>query len=276
MGRGLHLDGYSRVRTSPGEKKERIVGVPEKGRNAGIALREELTRDDTEEILDILNGRGKEAAKTGEDFTEIWKEAKNYDFIRLKDTGRAFPRPIFTEIRVSDKTIRSYKESPTKDNFDRFYQSFDQMIEENCSPEEITRDFEDLARDVASREGYELEKIFGDEVKWAAMNNCLEAEPETVLLPEDFPSLGQAVVYSYWDIQPDYTTFQDYAKENGFSGMDEEELISETPTEVAGIYVFVSGGTADDQDLEYEAVPGFTSQLGLFQNRYKNSVENRS
>ena len=238
-----------------------IVGVPQKGRNAGIALREELDREDTDEILDILNGRGKKAAKTGEGFKQIWKEVKDYDFIDLEDTGRNFPRPVFTELLDSRDRVKGFSGAALEQDFDSFYQGFDQLIEENYSVEEISRDFEDLAQEVAEENGYCLDEKYEDEVKWAAMNTELEAEPDTVLIPEEFPTIGKAAADNYWSSDFEYRTFQDYAADNGLS-QREEGILGQSPQEVAGAYMYVSGGTARQEGVEYEPVPGFKSRLG--------------
>lgn len=265
---GLHA-GYT-ANTAVGSTTSSI-GVPQKGRNAGIALGEELNREDTDEILDILNGRGKIAAKTGEGFTEIWKEVKDYDFIELRDTGRKFPRPVFTELKQSSGKVRGFSGAALEQDFDKFYQGFDRLIEDQYSVEEISKDFEDLAREAADDEGYKLTSSlgYGEEdrcVKWAAMNTDLQTEPDTVLIPEEFPSIGKAVAENFWSSDPEYQTFQDYAVENGVSELDEEEILERTQEQVAGAYMYVSGGTAREEGVEYEPVPGFKSRLGRFEN----------
>jgi len=256
--------------------KNKLIGVPEKGRNAGIALREELNRDDTEEVLDILNGRGKTAAKTGEGFMEVWNDVQEYDFIELKDDGRLFPRPFFTELEISNKVMSSYIKNPMEEGFDRFYQGFDQFIEENYERDQINGDFEDLVTDAAERNSYKIRETYGDTVNWGVMNTNLEFTPETVLIPEEFQEIGKAVAENYWDDNPEYTTFSEYSSKQDIESVEEEEMLAETPEEVAGSYMFVSGDTAKDAGLKCEAIPGFESQLGKFQNQYKNSVENRS
>lgn len=251
------------------------IGVPEKGRNAGIALREELERDDIGEILDILNGKGKKAAKTGEGFTEIWKEVGDYDFIELRDTGRNFPRSVFTELVDSGEKVSSYSESPLEQDFDRFYQGLDRIIEENYSFKKISRGFEDIVTEIAQEEGYRLTESYGDEVKWGVMNTSLSVEPETVLLPAEFKNIGKAVAENYWENDPDYLSFQEYREECNMPITGEEEILAETPENVSGAYMFVSGDTAEEAGLEYKQLPGFTSKLGVFEkNQYKNSEEN--
>ncbi len=245
--------------------KNKSIGIPEKGRNAGIALREELDREDTEEILDILNGRGKTAAKTGKGFKEVWNEVQQYDFIELKDDDRLFPRPFFKELETSNKVISSYSGNPVEEEFDRFYQGFDQLIEENYKVEEITRDFEELVKDAAEENSYKVGETYGDTVNWGVMNTNLEFTPETVLIPEEFQRIGKAVAENYWDANPEYTTFSEYSSSQGIESVEEEEILAETPEEVAGSYMFVSGGTAEDAGLRYEPINGFESRLGQFE-----------
>lgn len=245
--------------------EDTIVGVPNKGRNAGIALRNELDRNDTDEILDILNGRGKEASKTGEGFSDICKDVQNYNFIELDDTGRKFPRPIFTELESSKKEIKSWEKEPVNSDFDRFYQGFDQVIEENYDAGDISKGFESLAEDVAEQNGYEIVETYGDTVNWGVMNSNLNINPDLVLLPEEFQTVGRAVAESYWGDNLNYTTFSSYANENNLEKADEEEILSKSPEEVGGSYMFVSGNTADEAGLEKYSEPGFESELGKFE-----------
>lgn len=245
--------------------EDTVVGVPSKGRNAGIALRNELERDDTDEILDILNGRGKTASKTGEGFTNIWKDVQNYDFIELEDTGRKFPRPVFTEVDCSKGKVRSWEEEPLESNFDRFYQGFDRVIEENYDSENISGSFESLSKEIAEQNGYELIETYGKSVNWGVMNSDLDVNPDLVLLPEDFQKIGKAVAESYWDIDPDYTTFSNYASRNNLEGSEEEEILSVSPEKVGGSYMFVSGKSADREGLEKYSESGFESRLGEFE-----------
>lgn len=241
-----------------------VVGVPEKGRNAGIALRNELGGEETNEILDILNGRGKTASKTGEGFSEVWNEVQNYEFLEFKDLERDFPRPVLTNLETSNKKITGYSNSPIEKGFDRFYQGFDKLVEENYPSEEISRDFEDLTREIAEDKGYSLERKFGRAVKWSPMNTNLENTPEKILIPEDFTNVGEAITESYWDEVPELETFASYASENGLTSLTEEELLTETSEDIAGIYMYVSGNTAEKQGLDYEDPASFNSQLGCF------------
>jgi len=251
-----------------------FIGVPEKGRNAGIALREELPeRYDTEYILDVLNGAGKKYAKNGLNRLWIERAVDKLDSVEFRDTGRNFRRPVFTKVQLEDARVESYQQDPLELEADRFYQGFDELIEQNYSAGEISTDFEDLVEEVAEEEGYELDQVYGDEVKWGVMNTDLDVDPETVLVPEEFQEIGQAAAESYWGAETECLSFNDYLEG---SKLEEEELLAETPEEVAGAYMFVSGDTAEEAGLEYEAVNGMVSRLGRFekaQNQYKNSDE---
>lgn len=251
--------GYGRSTT------DKLIGVPEKGRNAGIGLREELDRDDTGEILDILNGRGKTAAKTGEGFMDIWKDVQEYDLIELKDTGRDFPRPVLTDISISGGKIETTDKNPLESEFDRFYQGFDQMIEENYGIKKINRDFNRLSNDVAEKNGYKVAETFGDKVKWGVMNTNLDINPEKVLIPDEFKTIGKAVAENYWDNNPDYATFSEYANEENLDTSEEEQILTDSPEDVGGSYMYVSGKTAEEAGLDYESIPGFESRLGQFE-----------
>lgn len=159
MGRDLYLDGYSKNRSS--SKKRDRVGIPKKGRNAGKALREELDDKQAEDIIGLLNGKGKEAAKTGANFTDIWKEVKKRNDLKLKDAGRKFPRPVFTNLITSEKKLFGYNDTPLDSNFDCFYQGIDRVVEENFTSDEISRDFKNLAEEVVGSNLYSLEQSYG-------------------------------------------------------------------------------------------------------------------
>ncbi len=244
-----------------------FIGVPEKGRNAGMALREELPPGyDVDFLLDVLNGGGKNFARRGADINWVAEAVAELDCVEFRDTGSPFPRPIFTQIQLDGKLITSYEENPLEKDFDRFYQGLDQIVEEDCSVNRICeKSFEDLAKEIAEEENYLLEDFYGKEVKWGVMNTDLDAEPEAVLMPENFPNLGIAAVDKYWDKIPKYLRFEDYTGGNGIDTWDEEEILANTSEEVAGVYMFVSGKTAEDAGLEYEALPGFNSRLGRFE-----------
>lgn len=248
---------------------EKVIGVPEKGRNAGIALRQEEV-ENAEFIIDVLNGAGKRYAKRATDRFWIEKTVKDLECVELKDTGRPFRRPVFTKTWNDGELLTSY-EDPLEDDLDTFYQGLDRFVEQQGL--ELSRDmslYEEVAEE-AENTGYSVDGLYGEPVSWSAMNTDLGTEPETVLLPDEFPELGRAVAEEYWDSEPDYSLFSEF-------GDDEEEVLADTADEVAGVYMVVSGGTADNYGLEYDTVPGFGSRLARFErnpeNRFKNSEGN--
>ncbi|MFB6203158.1 MAG: hypothetical protein ABEK01_01555 [Candidatus Nanohaloarchaea archaeon] len=225
------------------------IGVPRKGRNAGVALREELPEGyDADYILDLLNGRGKKAAKTGEGIDEVRDEVRNYDFIEMEDTGRPYERPVFTSLRTGDTVIEA--RDPDR-SYDRFYSGLDEIVEENYAPEQVDGDLEALAEEATDAD---IQEVYGDEVKWGALAPDLDAEYGEVLVPEQFSSLGEGLAQEYWE-DPDIGYFP--------SDASEEEYLAENDT--AGVYMFVSGGTAEDAGLEYEQIDGAVSRLGRFE-----------
>lgn len=247
-----------------------FIGIPEKGRNAGIALEKELPDSvDTQHVLDILNGSGKHYAKTGENQEFIQNEVEQLDFIETKHTGREYPRPVFTEIQLTDKEVTSFEENQVLQNdFQRLYRGLDRLVETNYDPCEIeANSFQNLGRRLAAENGYEITETYGDEVKWTAMNTNLEQEPDTFLYPEEFEKISRAVQKEvYEEAEPDYLTFDEYIDQNNLEkGIDEEEILAETQDNVAGAYMYVSGGTADDYNLEFNKLPGFTSRLARFE-----------
>lgn len=258
--------------TSPSNKRKPStkVGVPEKGRNAGIALKRELPQDySTDYLLDVLNGAGKLYAKKGLNRRYIERAVDKLDSVQLKDVDRNFRRPVLDEIDLEDKKLESVSSEPLESDYDRFYRGLDRLVEENLSPSQIEKDLYQEAEELANEERYTIKELFGDEVKWGAMGTDLE-QPEEVLIPKEFSSIGKAAAERYWDNNSEYGLFSDYS-----NSKSEEEILAETGDEIAGIYMFVSGNTAEKNGLDYEAIPRFTSKLAVFEseNQYKNSEE---
>lgn len=248
--------------------KTEIIGVPEKGRNAGVALRTELPEEyETDYLLDVLNGAGKLYAKKGLNRRYIERAVAQLEGVEFKEVDRNFKRPVLNEVELEDKQLKSIDSDPLREEFDRFYQGLDCLVEENLDSDQIEDSLYQEAVELADEQGYRIRELLGDEVKWSALGTELE-QPDQVLIPEEFSSIGKAAAESYWSDQPDYRNFRDISK-----SMDEEEILAETGDEVAGIYMFVSGNTAEENGLEYEAIPGFTSRLAVFEseNQYKNS-----
>ena len=119
--------------------------VPEKGRNTGVALDRELADEpyDVAWLQELINGRGKHAAKTGVGYDDLETQIESIRAgsvdgedgglqLELKPTGRLKPRPVFDRLLLGAKRVESY-ESPSdawESGADRFYVGFDQLLEE--------------------------------------------------------------------------------------------------------------------------------------------------
>lgn len=254
--------------------------VPEKGRNGGYALARELgdRSYDTEWLGDLINDAGKRAAKTGDGFEEIREQVADLDVLTLKYTGRPNRRPVFGEIEFTDTVIRGY-ESPREAwqlGSTRFYAGLDAVVEELLGEDpglDVSEGFESVAVDRMYDRGYELAEKIGHEVTWAAMtgDDTIPEKPVTVLVPERFERLGAALAAAYWDVPVTTRTFESYADERGTPRRDEEALLADAEPGIAGIYMFVSGSTADAHGLTYEPIDGAVSELCIFIHRDSQS-----
>lgn len=245
------------------------IGIPEKGRNAGIALEQELDIG-AGFVVDLLNGEGKRAAKTGENLGPVRSMVDHVGFVEMRDTGRAYPRPVFTEISMEEQDLvggaNDFGDSEV------VYVGIDRAAERYLDEIEIEEGeaLKDYVEDIAGSEGYSLEQLYSDEkdrwVKWGLMNNSLEEDISKLLYPEEFENLGQAAAQRIC-IEPVLQTYSDYSEQNGMDLTDEEELIYRAPKDVAGLYMWVTGKTADEvgeEGLEKRQVEGFQSKLGKF------------
>ncbi|MFB6108696.1 MAG: histidine--tRNA ligase [Haloplanus sp.] len=249
--------------------------VPEKGRNATYAIERELgdRSYDTDWLGDIINDTGKRAAKTGEGFEQIREQVENLDVLTLKYTGRLKRRPVLGDIELTDTVIRGY-ESPREAwqlGCTRFYAGLDVVIEEllkEGEPVDVREGFESVVVDRMYDHGYELAEELGHAVKWGVMTGDEEMpeRPVTVLVPESFERLGAALAEAYWDAPVTIRTFEAYAEERGTPRRDEEALLADADPGVAGIYMYVSGSTADEHGLTYEPIDGAVSKLCVFIN----------
>jgi histidyl-tRNA synthetase len=247
--------------------------VPEKGRNGGYALERELgdRSYDLDWLSDLVNGKGKHAAKTGEGFEEIKERVEDLDILTLKYTGRLKRRPVLGEIELTDKVVRGY-ESPREAwqfGATKFYAGLDVVLEELLKETpglDVTEGFESVVVDELFDRGYELSEVIGHEVNWAVMTGDDEVptEPVTVLVPERFERLGTALASAFWDVPITTETFETYAERRGTPRLDEEALLATAESGVAGIYMYVSGSTADEHGLTYEPIDGAISRLGIF------------
>lgn len=250
--------------------------VPEKGRNARLALERELADEayDTEWLADLINERGKRAAKTGEGVEEVAEYVDAVeDLLSLNYYGRAADRPVFNQIEFTNRRVEGY-ESPDeawRNGATRFYAGFDELLEtalRRGDGVEVADGFEAAVRAVVEDHGYDLEARLGDEVTWAAMAvDAVPDRPATVLVPEAFRELGTALADVAFEAVGDVRTFEDRAEAVGRPDADEEALLADAGPDVAGVYMYVSGATADAHGLARRPVPGAVSRLGVFASR---------
>jgi len=244
------------------------VGIPRKGRNAGVALEQELDLG-VGFIVDLLNGYGKNAAKTGENLNEVKALVGEIDFVEMADTGRPYQRPVFTEFESNDSKLVGG--SNDFGDCTSVYRGIDNVAEQYLGTKDISEDqsLENYVEEVADDVGYSLEDLYGDEedrwVKWGLMNNSLDSSVSTVLYPEEFENLSQEAVNRYGLQDANLVSFSEYSAKEGIDYSDEEKMIYEAPNDVAGVYMWVSGNTARETGLEIEPAEGFRSKLGRFE-----------
>ena len=253
--------------------------VPEKGRNARLALERELADEayDTEWLADLINGRGKQAAKTGEGVAEVQEYVDAVeDLLSLNYYGRAADRPVFNRIEFTDRRIEGY-ESPAeawRNGATRFYAGFDELLE-TClrrgADPALDEGIEAAVTSLMGERGYVLDAALGDEVSWAVMApDTLPDQPETVLVPEAFRQLGTRIADLAFEAVGEVVTFEAHAEAVGRPDADEEALLADVDAATAGIYMYVSGSTADEYGLTYRPIPGATSRLGVFKKRERD------
>ena len=259
--------------------------VPEKGRNAGDALAHELPAGtyDVEWIRTIIDGKGKQAAKTGANFeavrdqvarlNQLNNEGDNNTFqLGFKHFGRIKPRPIFKYIELTDRRIEGY-ESPSdawQQGAARFYGAYDTIIEDllaQGSDVDLSEGFESAVTDQLGQRDYERVGAIGNEVTWAAMSGAatVPESPDTVLVPASLAELGARLASLHWGADPAVETYEQYARRVDAATTEEEALLADAPKGVAGIYMFVSGSTAEEHGLAVEPVAGAVSRLGIFE-----------
>ena len=262
-----------------------VLMLPEKGRNSGIALERELHDEpfDTEWITNIINEKGKQAAKTGVGYDEVERQIKDLQAhnkngadgsiaLQLKRFGRLNPRPVFKQVELTNRRLVGY-ESPNdawQAKCAKFYAGFDEVLEDllwQDSSFALERGFEQVVRDAMDARGYELKETMGDKVRWTVMakHSSFLTTPSRVLIPNDFLKLGEALVSLYWDIDPVTETFESYAQRRDMVGLDEEEILANAEDGVAGVYMIVSGQSARENGLLYEQIDKAVSRLGLYE-----------
>lgn len=259
--------------------------VPEKGRNAGDALAHELPAGtyDVEWIRTIIDGKGKRAAKTGANFeavrdqvarlNQLNNEGDNNTFqLGFKHFGRIKPRPIFKYIELTDRRIEGY-ESPSdawQQGAARFYGAYDTILEDllaQGADVDLSEGFERAVTGHLREREYEPVGAIGNEVTWAAMSGAetVPDSPDTVLVPASLPELGARLATTHWGSGPTVETYEQYARRVDADTTEEEALLADASKSVAGVYMFVSGSTAEKHGLAVEPVEGAVSRLGIFE-----------
>ena len=273
---------------------EKVVGVPWKGRNFGKAAEEvfEETFYDADFLAEQFNGKSKDEAKSeniSDEFLEEvskpgWKSAG-----RFMDTGRPSPRYGFDKAETRKGLVEGYSGDPFDSDYDEVFVPDDRGIEavldspvdleeyEKSSSEQIyvgensksrgKVDLGDVLEDYV--DDYETGDRPGEGVSLSAMvsEDLEDWKVEKVLVSDDLEDISVSVGEYVWD-DVDFETFRSYADRESIDYDDEEELIGLEP-EIAGVYIVDSGGTADDNGLDYERV-GSTSLR-----RWTQSSENR-
>jgi histidyl-tRNA synthetase len=260
--------------------------VPEKGRNAYTALTHELDGEPlhAEWLRSIIDDRGKRAAKTGVGFEAVREQVAflndvsttdSGSTLRLgfRDYGRLKPRPVFEAAELTSRRIEGY-ESPSdawRGGATRFYAGYDEILEELLREDRTLSLSDGFAGTIESRLGefgYELTDELGSEVTWAAMarDGELPERPDIVLVPEAFRLLGtQLAGMAFADIGR-IETYGEYTRATeGISFDDEEQVLADAPSGVAGIYMYVSGSTAESFGLAVQPIDGAISRLGIFE-----------
>lgn len=269
--------------------------IPEKGRNSSVALRRELDESngiETEWLLDIINGKGKRAAKTGFGHEKLENQVDGLNSpsgvrkrvgvqLRMKPSGRLKPRPVFDSLEFTDRRLEGY-ESPSdawQAGVSKFYAGYDVLIEDLLRETDslpVERGFETVVQEAMTQRGYELTDQMGSAVKWAVMykGEYIPDRPRKVLVPEAFTRLGSVLVQLYWGREFPTQTFTSYAQQHDLVELDEEEILAQAADRVVGVYMYVSGSTADENKLTYEQIGGAVSKLGRFETRKNTNIMN--
>jgi hypothetical protein len=261
---------------------ERIIGVPWKGRNFGRAAEEvfEDTFYDAEFLAEQFNGKSKKEARSGDISQEFLDEVSKTGWSsigRFMDTGRESPRFGFDTARTREGLVEGYSGDPFDSGYDEVFVPDDRGLETVIDSPVDLEEYESssgkkiyLGESAVSRgridlgdvledyvEGYSPGERPGGGVSLSAMvSEELEEgeEVEKVLVSEDIEFISVSVGDYVWE-DVEYETFRSYADRKDIDYDDEEELVGLQP-EVAGVYIVDTGGTADENGLEYERVAG--------------------
>jgi hypothetical protein len=242
----------------------------EKGRNAAVALEQELA-DTADSILELVNGAGKDAAKTGENWDDIAAQTAEEPAVTLKDTGRPYPRPVFSRWDTGDRTVTGWEAPAAAIDgacVDRFYAGYDELLEYGLENGPVAADwladgFDEAVDRYLDGTRYRQTAALGDTITWGVMDGSeVPDATDTVLVPDDFTALGTALAEQrYGDVTT--TPIDEYAAAQNLQETGEEAIIA--AADCPGMYMYDSGGTAEAAELDYEPVlDGAVSRLGRF------------
>ena len=223
-----------------------FIGVPWKGRNFRKASWDLLEESfyDPEFLSDLFNGRSKKQAKSDRldpEFLRLASRTGISGVSEFRDTGRRNPRLVFDSLETEESRVIGYGEDPFDRGFDVVYAPDDQAAESV-----IEGDMDDeLVQEIREEVPYEPVYPVGDPVSLAALESGC-SEVEEVLVTEELEDVSKSLASDYWG-ETDYSLFSDFRGE-------EEQVIAETPDEVAGVYIVDSGGTAESYGLDYEGL----------------------
>lgn len=279
---------------------EKVIGVPWKGRNFGNAAQQvfEDTFYDPDFLAEQFNGKSKEEAKSQNISDEFLNEVSRTGWAgvgRFMDTGRTSPRFGFDSAETREGLIEGYVDDPFDSNYDEVFVPDDRGVEALLdSPVDLERyerpssDQIYLGENSSTRGTVEIGDILEDLVESynptgkadegvslsAMVSEELEdQEVDKVLVSDDLRNISKSVGEYVWrDVE--YETFRSYADRKDIQYDDEEELIGLEP-EIAGVYIVDSGGTAEDNNLEYERVAetGLRRWTQTSENAYKELEE---
>lgn len=238
-----------------------VVGVRRNGSNTGVALEDQDPSNvDVSELNELLNGEGKKAAKTGENIEEVTRRVENTEGLEMIDEGRPYPRPAIDRMETGEAVIVGYEKKPLDQGFDEVYVDFDILLEEEKQEWE---DMQVAAEIMALEKGYKLDDKLGPQVDWSVMSRDLDSETDTVLYAEDYEFISKQIAEQEFDDVDTYSV-EEYAQENNIEASDEEKVAKLAGPNTSLIYMTVSGGTAEKNNLDYREIEGCRSKLGKF------------
>lgn len=275
---------------------QRVIGIPWKGRNFGKAA-EEVFQDsfyDPDFLAEQFNGKSKEEAKSENISQEFLNEVSKPGWSRVgrfKGTGRESPRFGFDSAETRQGFVQGYSGDPFDSDYDEVYVPDDRGLEASINSPVFLEEYQKpsseqiyLGGNSKSRgrvdlgdiledhvDDYEPGERSGEGVSLSALvsEELEDKEVEKVLVSDDIEDISISVGEYVWE-DVEYETFRTYAARKDIEYDDEEELIGIEP-EVAGVYIIDTGGTANENGLDYERVAetGLRRWTQTSENRYK-------